>query len=78
MEKILESALAFKIVVERTVGRRVDDQEETWRLGWRRLGDCLLSKRGMLVQQLQRQEPLQQRSASKEIIKAHKLSVRSE
>ena len=32
VEKILESALAFKIVVERTVGRRVDDLEETWRL----------------------------------------------
>ena len=54
MGKILKSALAFKIVVERTVGRRVDDLEETWRLGWRRLGDCLLSKRGMLVQLLQR------------------------
>ena len=61
-------------MVERAAGSRVDDLEETWQLGWRRLGDCLLSKRGMLVQQLQRQEPLQQRSASKEIIKAHIVS----
>ena len=36
MDKILESALAFKIVVERTVGRRVDDLAT-----WKRLGDLV-------------------------------------